>query len=49
MEDALRNYHIHKAQLIEKRQMKRTGICCAREIAASEGGDTKGGREAAQG
>ena len=45
-EVALRDEDIHKAQLLEKRQVKRTGIFCIQEIAAAEGGDTKDGRDA---
>jgi hypothetical protein len=47
MEVALRDDDIHKAQLREKRKLKRsTAIFAVLENAAAEGGDTKGGREA---
>jgi hypothetical protein len=47
MEVALQDDNIHKAQLLEKRQVKcATGIVLILENTATESGDTKVGQEA---
>jgi hypothetical protein len=47
MEVALQDDNIHKAQLLEKRQVKcATVIVLILENTATESGDTKGGQEA---